>query len=693
MASSHEEQLIAAVNDKMDPITLLVWCEQSLTPKELSTLNRLLRADDGTLAQEIGWNILEMVLPMLKEEPQEAENCLDCIARRGNPREVIVKVAEVLEKLGEDVETSDDGEESVDELPTFASEADRIHLGTINLDGKPVQTEPRLTASSQHDQKAIEVRPDSLNETIASVQFRSLMSMLTILHLRIKTQYPSRFLATSLPAALGAYRRIGVTAPSTLAFLSLLGNLSGRKPKLPARVLSVSADPNPLQMPESSLHRTTSLTVSMPDSEPEIGGSSIQQASQNERDIVLKLLQAVLLEALDDFIASLQSRNPSHMSWTPRLREMVEPRRLVPGKQTESQKWHNSSPLRERDSVLEEFLKTSKDLKFSLDVHFKGLMDENGQLVKPSEEGEDSQSVSEYPSNPAQVPFPPSGLLFLYAAQHFYSRQTEGSKSESENSLFLMCQAYQLFRSEQNTAYSNASFATEDALLLLLYLAKDKPQPTNTNFDFEAFFMSLATFCAEFPDPQFRDAAHNIATALFHNQLDVKTKLNLVIEILQHQTIPANLKAVAIGWVKDEIAKPSSQDEEATPLGRIRNTDLDFDPRILPLLFPERASSGATSGKYGKYEPAEASYYVASLNLLCVLAGKKPSTRSNSAMQAAVTELDKWRSGHRGLESDVAQDEWSQANNAILDEIRMDLWALDDALARSNKAMKHTYTA
>ena len=115
MASSHEDQLIAAVNDKMDPITLLVWCEQSLTPKELPTLNRLLRADDGTLAQEIGWNVLEMILPMLREEPQEAGNCLDCIARRGNPREVIVKVAEVLEKLGEDVEASDDGEESADE--------------------------------------------------------------------------------------------------------------------------------------------------------------------------------------------------------------------------------------------------------------------------------------------------------------------------------------------------------------------------------------------------------------------------------------------------------------------------------------------------------------------------------------------------------------------------------------------------
>ena len=690
MASSHEDQLIAAVNDKMDPITLLVWCEQSLTPKELPTLNRLLRADDGTLAQEIGWNVLEMILPMLREEPQEAGNCLDCIARRGNPREVIVKVAEVLEKLGEDIETSDDGEESVDELPTFPSEADRIHLGTISLDDKPVQTEPRLTGPDPLDQEAIEAQPDSHSETLASVQFRSLMSMLSILHLRIKTQYPSRFLATSLPAALGAYRRIGVTAFSTLAFLSLLSDLSGRKPKLPARLPSVSADANSLQTPESSLQRTTSLAVSMPDSEPEIGGSSIQQASQNEKDIVLKLLQAVLLEAMDDFIASLQSRNPSYMSWTPRLREIVEPSRLVPGKQTESQKWRDSSQLRERDRVLEEFLNTGKELKFSVDIHFKGLLDENGQLVKASGDGEDSESLSEYPSNPAQIPFPPSGLLFLYAAQQFYHRHLDGSTSGSENSLLLICQAYQLFRSEQNTAYSNASFATEDALLLLLYLAKDKSHPTNTDFGFEAFFMSLAAFCAEFPDPQLRDAAHNIATALFHNCPDVKTKLDLVIQILQHETTPANLKAVAIGWVKDEIAKPSSQDREATPLGRIRNTDLDSYPGILPLLFPHRASSSASQGKYGNYEPAGASYYTASLNLVCVLASKKPSTRSVSAMEAAVTELNKWRSGDHDLADDVAQNEWSKENNAILDEFRVDLWALDDALARSNEAMKHT---
>jgi Uncharacterised protein family, YAP/Alf4/glomulin len=74
--ASHEDQLLTAVQDKMDPITLLVWCEQNLGPKELPTLNKLLKGDDGTLAQEIGWNLLEMILPMLKEDHQEASKCL-----------------------------------------------------------------------------------------------------------------------------------------------------------------------------------------------------------------------------------------------------------------------------------------------------------------------------------------------------------------------------------------------------------------------------------------------------------------------------------------------------------------------------------------------------------------------------------------------------------------------------------------
>ena len=690
---SHEDQLVAAVSDGMDPITLLVWCEANLSPKELPTLNRLLRSDDGTLAQEVGWNLLELIVPMLREDPQEVVNCLECIARRGNPREVIVKVAEVLEKLGEDTDFLEDDEESVDELPTFAGEADRIHLGTLTIDGQPVLADVKSVETAQADQKPADARPDDHGESLATLQFQALVSMLSVLHLRIKTQYPSRFLATSLPAALGAYRRIGVTAPSTLAFLSFLGKLSGRKPQLPVRNPPVTAGTNLSQVPEAFSPSTMSPTPSMPDSEPEIEGSSMQQASQNEKDVVLKLLQAVLLEALDDYMAALQSRDPSYMSWITRLREKVEPRRLVPGKPTEFQKWRDSKPLSERDRVLEEFLKISKELKFNVDDHFRVLLDEDGKLSTPPAEDGAAQSPSEYPTNPSQVPFPPSGMLFLCAAQRFYTYQSGVSKSEVENTLGMMSQVYQFFRSEQNAAYLHASFATEDALLLLLYLAKHTPPLSAASFDFKSFFMSLAAFCAEFPDPQLRDAAHNIATTLFHACLNVKTKLSLVTEILQHETTPVNLKAVAVGWVKDEIAKPSSQGRHPTRQARIQDTDLDSDPTILPLLFPDRNSPSTSRGEVGTYDIVELPYYIASLNLACVLASEQRSTRSESAMKSAVAGLTKWRSSHHDLEDDSLHNEASRQIKATLDECRMDLWALDDALTRSREAMKHTKTA
>lgn len=447
MSSRHEDQLVAAVNDRMDPITLLVWCEQNLSPKELPTLNRLLRSDDGTLAQEIGWNLLEMILPMLSEDPLEAAECLDCIGRRGNPREVIVKVAEVLEKLGEDTNFSDDDEESVDDLPTFAGEADRIHLGNLTLDGQPASTNLKSPKSAQVHQEAEEARSEDFSASLATLQFQSLVSMLCILHLRIKTQYPSRFLATSLPAALGAYRRIGVSALSTRAFLSFFGKLSGRKPQLPARIPSITiAGQNSSQVPDSSAPSTSGPTISMPDSEPETEGSSMRQASQNEKDIIVKLLQAVLLEALDDYMASLQSRDPSHMSWTTRLREKAEPRRLVPGKPTEFQKWRDSITLTDQDKILEEFLIISKELKFDVDGHFRALLDESGNLSAPRAEDDDAQSPPDYPTNPSQVPFPPSGMLFLCAAEQFYTYPSDVSKSETDNTLGLIARVYQFFR-------------------------------------------------------------------------------------------------------------------------------------------------------------------------------------------------------------------------------------------------------
>ena len=99
---SPPDALVTALPPATDYITYLTLLEYQLTPENLPTLNTLLLADDGTLAEEIGWDLLKLVLPMLSEVPDEATRCLEIIAHRGNPREVVVKIAEELESLGRD---------------------------------------------------------------------------------------------------------------------------------------------------------------------------------------------------------------------------------------------------------------------------------------------------------------------------------------------------------------------------------------------------------------------------------------------------------------------------------------------------------------------------------------------------------------------------------------------------------------
>ena len=135
VSQTAEDPLVAALPPNTDYITYLTLLDYNLTPKNLPTLNRLLGEDDVTLAAEIGWDLLKLVLPMLRVEPTAAQECLDLIARRGNPREVIVRVSEEFERLGR--HENEDEAEGDDGLPTFAGEAPRVHLGDMKLAGMP----------------------------------------------------------------------------------------------------------------------------------------------------------------------------------------------------------------------------------------------------------------------------------------------------------------------------------------------------------------------------------------------------------------------------------------------------------------------------------------------------------------------------------------------------------------------------
>lgn len=91
-----DNPLIQALPPATDYLTYLTLLEYQLTPACLPTLHQLLQ--DETLTTNIGWDLVQLLLPML---PHSSE-CLQDVARLGNPREVILRVSDALMQLQPD---------------------------------------------------------------------------------------------------------------------------------------------------------------------------------------------------------------------------------------------------------------------------------------------------------------------------------------------------------------------------------------------------------------------------------------------------------------------------------------------------------------------------------------------------------------------------------------------------------------
>ncbi|KAH7263256.1 YAP-binding/ALF4/Glomulin [Fusarium tricinctum] len=160
-----------------DTFTYLTIIETNLSPEILPALHEVL--EDAELTADIGWDLVEMLISV-----PGSQNCLETIARLGNPREVILKVVEVLESNSESSEAGD---------------------------------------------------------ASASANFITLVGMLGILHRRLQVKAPSRFLHTTLQTVYQAYNPQG--AETTAAVIDLVRSLSGRKrPALPTRQSSAKLE-------------------------------------------------------------------------------------------------------------------------------------------------------------------------------------------------------------------------------------------------------------------------------------------------------------------------------------------------------------------------------------------------------------------------------------------------------------------
>ncbi|KAJ4162582.1 YAP1-binding protein 1 [Fusarium falciforme] len=160
-----------------DAFTYLTIVETHLSPEVLPALHDIL--EDSELTNDIGWDLVEMLISV-----PGSETCLETIARLGNPREVIIKVLEVLDSNSESAEAGD---------------------------------------------------------ASASAKFITLVGMLSILHRRLQVKAPSRFLHSTLQTVYRAYNPRG--AETTAAVIDLVRSLSGRKrPPLPTRQSSTKLE-------------------------------------------------------------------------------------------------------------------------------------------------------------------------------------------------------------------------------------------------------------------------------------------------------------------------------------------------------------------------------------------------------------------------------------------------------------------
>lgn len=275
MASDSIKAITESLPPASDYLTYLTILESHISPELLPTLNEILQ--NAELTQNIGWDLIHLLLPL-----HGSETCLMTIARLGNPREVVLKVTEALQLLEL---ATEDQEEKLEGETTEGSES------------TPVD------------------------------RFCTLIGLLSVLHSRIKTKYPSRFLSSSLMAILSAFRP---SNQATLAVISFVHTISGKKrPPLPGRKSS-------LKIP--AIATESQAGISAPDPEA-------QEEDPREPAIQARLLQSFVTHILEEYI------NASSLEWAARLQEVFEPSRVVAGRKSLGESFREDPALQTRDTI------------------------------------------------------------------------------------------------------------------------------------------------------------------------------------------------------------------------------------------------------------------------------------------------------------------------------------------------------
>lgn len=672
---SEESPLIKALPPATDYLTYLTLIEYNLNVENLPILHDVLQ--DTTLTTNIGWDLVHLLVPLLPA----SDECLQDIARLGNPREVILKVTESLRLIDyEGLQSDSDDEQTVAGSESQASRhpAKTAAVGSDAAQGSAIT-------------QAVEVQAPP---PLPVLQFTSLLSMLSVLHVRIKTQYPSRFLSTTLQAVLVSFAN-SVSHKEELisAIAKFVKNMSGTKrPHLPPRKSSASL-------------ATMSQVVSAPDPEADTNTS---EPSSAEAAMQSRLLQSFVTHLLEAYILSFSSKDDvPGLAWCSRLQEKIHPKRTIPGKLSMTERFNSSEELKTRLTGAGELIALARDLG----IKTRDLASTIQHSEKVISLGGDSTQEDEPPRNATDIPLSKVGCLFLLTADKVYTTLYGEPPAKSDFDVFPehndILTTFVSGSSQMGDTIGTEPEAVLDAVLALAVLAVEADQigePAD-NEQFNQYLQYTSLISSNSPSPNLRYHAFYLTSTILRSNPSDQERLAFIRDTLEHCPFE-NLKVGAISWIKGETieANPPTpvSGQESHSHGNTNNrsifaTSVALDT-LSPYLFPDLThdlSSANLTDSWLFFEQ-NLHFYLASLNFYYLLLSA-PHLHENLAigdlhsntdiagsfLQPLRTASAKFR--EEGKEGGQLYTAWQEAGNA--DGHFAELQLLDVTLERVTGAV------
>jgi hypothetical protein len=546
--AQEEHPLLAARPPVTDPITYLTIIEYNLTEENLPVLHQVLQ--DPELTSTIGWDLVHLLLPLLPA----SEECLQDIATKGNPRECVLKVTEALRLLEfeESQETEDEDEDKTE------AEGSGQRLNAPEIEVGESSASPRL--------------PCTVLPPLPVLKFEILLDILATLHRRVKTKFPSRFLSTSLQAALVAFNRANSNIEElALSAIKFVKTLSGTKrPHLPTR--------------RSSGHLLRTITnTSEPD--PEANGDA---QNDDETTLVTRLLQSFITHILEDYVLSLTSNEDvPGLAWSSRLMEKYEPQRIPkkPNYRKYADRFAQDEDLTSRSAILGQVVALTQDLGLKTEDLMRTVLD--AEVEKRGIPG----TEDEPPSSAEDIPLSRTGSLLLLTARSVKQQLYASANSDDLSAISIFPEHATILSNFVGALGPQTVGLEPDALLDtvlahgLIALEQNNVGEPKDDESFAQYLQTVSLISANTPSPSLRGHAHYLTTTVLRSHPHDLVRLTFIRDTLEHCPYE-NLKASAVSWLKGETLEANTPHAEVDGETNIFATPVALST-VAPFLWPD----------------------------------------------------------------------------------------------------------